>query len=331
MQALEDYIVKKHANAIMDLVSETLERTQAALNADKGADDKATIGKAAERVRNQAEEKCRKGERVRPVRDFAALSDAELDEEEDEAEEGHGARGKPKAKSKAAAAAPKATAGVKSKTTTAAAKKKPEPKAVKARAGAAKQVEVEAPKRTARAAAKVTSLPLLDVVNDVLMCREQKVASYAPEEDEMDVHSGSEQQLSDDEALQESSEEDRRSGPAPRRAAVSRSRGGREVIALDDDEFEEEEDDEEVVQVAKSSKRAPPATKTAKPAVARPSEQRTTGQLFGATDSSNGGAKKRQLPSSFSQSFASNNSQLQPSARKLPPSKNVDLTSGWDD
>ena len=55
-QALDDYIIKKQPNAIIDLVNDSLNRTQKVLNLDKGADDKNAILKAAARVKQKAEE-----------------------------------------------------------------------------------------------------------------------------------------------------------------------------------------------------------------------------------------------------------------------------------
>ena len=53
---MDDYIIKKQPNAIIDLVNDSLNRTQKVLNLDKGADDKNAILKAAARVKQKAEE-----------------------------------------------------------------------------------------------------------------------------------------------------------------------------------------------------------------------------------------------------------------------------------
>lgn len=57
---MDDYIIKKQPNAIIDLVNDSLNRTQKALNLDKSADDKAAILKATTRVKQEAEEKIAK-------------------------------------------------------------------------------------------------------------------------------------------------------------------------------------------------------------------------------------------------------------------------------
>jgi hypothetical protein len=59
-QALDDYIIKKQPNAILDMVTDSLNRTQKALQQDKSADDKAAILKATSRVKEKAEEDLRK-------------------------------------------------------------------------------------------------------------------------------------------------------------------------------------------------------------------------------------------------------------------------------
>lgn len=174
-QALEDFVVKKHLNAILDLVSESLERTQAILNSDKSTGDKSAIVRAAERIKAKTEEEVRKGERVRDPNRVV-----QYDEEEEEEEQGGKKKGNkgrksaaaesdneedrppPKAKGRGAAAASitaKARAGGAATTTAAASRKG----AVQSKLKFTKKDEEEeeeqeevAPRRTtARAAAKV--------------------------------------------------------------------------------------------------------------------------------------------------------------------------------
>ena len=62
-QALEDFIVKRHINAISDQVQETLERMQKDILNDKDAMGKSGIADAAIRIKKKIEDSIRKGER----------------------------------------------------------------------------------------------------------------------------------------------------------------------------------------------------------------------------------------------------------------------------
>lgn len=76
LQALDDYIVKKQPNAIIDLVTESLNRTQKLLNADKSADDKAAILKATSKVKQKTEDDIAKESGKKVVRDTLRDLDA---------------------------------------------------------------------------------------------------------------------------------------------------------------------------------------------------------------------------------------------------------------
>ena len=78
-QALEDFIVKRHINAISDQVQETLERMQKDILNDKDAMGKSGIADAAIRIKKKIEDSIKKGERkeqkrvqavVRQMNDF---------------------------------------------------------------------------------------------------------------------------------------------------------------------------------------------------------------------------------------------------------------------
>ena len=62
-QALEDFIVKRHINAISDQVQETLERMQKDLLNDKEANGRSSITEAAIRIKKKIEDSIRKGEK----------------------------------------------------------------------------------------------------------------------------------------------------------------------------------------------------------------------------------------------------------------------------
>ena len=77
---------RKHANAFLDAVKETLETTQAELFKDRdgtrsnavGGSTATTIADAAKRVKEKTDEKIRMGEKVRDMRlDSVVLSDGE--------------------------------------------------------------------------------------------------------------------------------------------------------------------------------------------------------------------------------------------------------------
>ncbi len=68
LQALEDYIVRKHPNAIFDFVKESLERTQTLLARESSVDDHASIIKAANRLKVSAEEANEKEQKIRTAK-----------------------------------------------------------------------------------------------------------------------------------------------------------------------------------------------------------------------------------------------------------------------
>ena len=92
-QALEDFIVKRHINAISDQVQETLERMQKDILNDKDAMGKSGIADAAIRIKKKIEDSIKKGERkeqkrvqavVRQTNDFNHDDDDDDDMSADE-------------------------------------------------------------------------------------------------------------------------------------------------------------------------------------------------------------------------------------------------------
>lgn len=94
-QALDDYIVKKLPNAIIDVVTESLERTQSCLNKDKTADGAAAILRATAQVKNKTEEDMRKEGLLKKQSKETSSQDedvvGELGNHRDEDEDDHGA------------------------------------------------------------------------------------------------------------------------------------------------------------------------------------------------------------------------------------------------
>lgn len=98
-QALEDFVVKKQATAISDMVQETLSRMQKELSLDKEAQGKSGITEAAAKMRRKTEDSIQAGEKQRHVKGDlrkgmkAMVSDEdgeEFAEEEEEEPKGGG-------------------------------------------------------------------------------------------------------------------------------------------------------------------------------------------------------------------------------------------------
>lgn len=123
-QALDDYIVKKDANAIVDLVKDTLDETRKALLGDAEADSKEKMVERVSRHKKITEESILKGERAPVARGERRIVYDDDDgavnvDSDDDAPVGKKAPAKPKAAAKApktaAAKAPKAKAPAKAK------------------------------------------------------------------------------------------------------------------------------------------------------------------------------------------------------------------------
>ena len=86
-QALEDFIVKRHINAISDQVQETLERMQKDILNDKDAMGKSGIADAAIRIKKKIEDSIKKGERKEQKRVQAVVrqtNDFNHDDDDDD-------------------------------------------------------------------------------------------------------------------------------------------------------------------------------------------------------------------------------------------------------
>ena len=86
-QALEDFIVKRHINAISDQVHETLERMQKDILNDKDAMGKNGIADAAIRIKKKIEDSIKKGEKKEQKRGQPVVGEQdEFDHDESEEE-----------------------------------------------------------------------------------------------------------------------------------------------------------------------------------------------------------------------------------------------------
>lgn len=89
--ALEDFVVKRHVNAINDIVQESLERMQRDLIADQAATGKTGIAEAVSKSKRRAEDAIRNGERrqaKKAVKRTGAVGFESADELDDDRDEG---------------------------------------------------------------------------------------------------------------------------------------------------------------------------------------------------------------------------------------------------
>ena len=89
--ALEDFVVKRHVNAINDIVQESLDRMQRDLIADQAATGKTGIAEAVSKSKKRAEDAIRNGERrqaKKAVKRAGAVSADSADEQGDDGDMG---------------------------------------------------------------------------------------------------------------------------------------------------------------------------------------------------------------------------------------------------
>lgn len=252
MQALDDFIFKKSAGAIEELVEDTLEETRRALYEESGLDSKDRIVESAGRYKRATEESIGKGERVLVAREAKAgekddfdLGDGGNSGDSDAPRVAESAKSKAKAApKKAASQAPKAAA-------------KRAPSKAKGK-GALVDDEEEAikpaPKRAPRAAASSKKVSVISaIVEKVRLSMGQKYVEEEAEEEAEEESAVSEDGIEDEDSEEEFKRpvgkgRGRSPAPAPKKKPAAaralpmagKAQGRSAPITIDDDDDDDE-------------------------------------------------------------------------------------------